>query len=68
MLRATRLARTHARGFATVVDAAGEWALSQPGVEQVVIVADTDGPAVNLYRSLGLGEAGSHITVERRPD
>ena len=57
------------RGLAgAVVDAAGEWALSQPGVEQVVIVADTDGPAVNLYRSLGLGEAGSHVTVERRPD
>lgn len=56
------------RGLAgAVVHAAGEWALSQPGVEQVVIVADTDGPAINLYRSLGLREAGSHIQVERRP-
>ena len=57
------------RGLAgAVVHAAGEWALAEPGVEQVVIVADTDGPAINLYRSLGLREAGSHITVERRPD
>jgi ribosomal protein S18 acetylase RimI-like enzyme len=56
------------RGLAgAVVHAAGEWALAQPGVEQVVIVADTDGPAINLYRSLGFREAGSHITVERRP-
>jgi RimJ/RimL family protein N-acetyltransferase len=56
------------RGLAgAVVHAAGEWALAQPGVEQVVIVADTDGPAITLYRSLGLREAGSHITVERRP-
>ena len=67
-----RVVVTHAdfrrRGLAgAVVHAAGEWALAQPGVEQVVIVADTDGPAINLYRSLGFREAGSHITVERRP-
>jgi GNAT superfamily N-acetyltransferase len=56
------------RGLAgAVVHASGDWALAQPGVEQVVIVADTTGPAINLYRSLGLHEAGSHITVERRP-
>lgn len=50
-----------------LVHAAGEWALAQPGIEQVVIVADTDGPAINLYRSLGFREAGSHITVEKPP-
>jgi ribosomal protein S18 acetylase RimI-like enzyme len=56
------------RGLAGVlVDAAGEWALAQPGVEQVVIVADTDGPAINLYRSLGFREAGSHIGIEKPP-
>ena len=56
------------RGLAgAVVHAAGEWALAHPDVEQVVIVADTDGPAIDLYRSLGLRKAGSHITVERRP-
>lgn len=56
------------RGLAgALVHAAGEWALAQPGVEQVVIVADTDGPAINLYRSLGFREAGSHIGVERLP-
>ncbi|MDV3222687.1 GNAT family N-acetyltransferase [Intrasporangium sp.] len=56
------------RGLAgALVHAAGQWALAQPGVEQVVIVADTDGPAINLYRSLGLREAGSHIGIERRP-
>lgn len=56
------------RGLAgALVHAAGEWALAQPGVEQVVIVADTDGPAINLYRSLGFREAGSHIGIEKPP-
>lgn len=56
------------RGIAGVlVHTAGEWALAQSGVDEVVIVADTDGPAINLYRSLGFREAGSHIGVERPP-
>ena len=56
------------RGIAgALVHAAGEWALAQPGIEQVVIVADTAGPAINLYRSLGFREAGSHIGIEKPP-
>jgi GNAT superfamily N-acetyltransferase len=56
------------RGLASVlVHAAGDWALAQPGVEQVVIVADEDGPAIGLYRSLGFTEAGRHIGVEKPP-
>lgn len=50
-----------------IVHAAGEWARAQPGIEQVVIVADTDGPAINLYRSLGFREAGSTIGIEKPP-
>lgn len=56
------------RGIAgALVHTAGTWALAQPDVEQVVIVADEDGPAIGLYRSLGFAEAGRHVGVEKAP-
>lgn len=56
------------RGLAgALVHAAGEWALGQPGVEHVVIVADDAGPAIGLYQGLGFTEAGRHIGIEKAP-
>ena len=37
----------------TLIHRMGEWALARPGAERLVMVADPDGPAINLYRRLG---------------
>lgn len=47
-------ARRRGRGLcSTLIHRMGEWALARPGAEQLVIVADPDGPAINVYRRLG---------------
>lgn len=47
-------ARRRGRGLcSTLLHRMGEWALARPGAQQLVIVADPEGPAINLYRRLG---------------
>lgn len=56
------------RGIASgLVRAAGEWALTDPVVSELVIVADVDGPAIRLYERLGFESRASHVGVERVP-
>lgn len=56
------------RGIAgALVRAGGEWALAQPGVEQLVIVAEEGGPAIGLYRRAGFVEASRHAGASRAP-
>lgn len=55
------------RGLAAaVVHAAGSHALSLPGVTTLVIVADTDGDAIRIYRGLGLADAERQVALEKR--
>lgn len=61
---------THAgyrrRGIAArLVRVAGEWALTDPVVNELVIVAAQDGPAIGLYERLGFEQSGCHVGVER---
>lgn len=53
---------------AAVVHAAGEHALATYKVDRLVIVADTDGDAIRLYRGLGFADVERHTTLERRPE
>ena len=54
------------RGLAAaVVHAAGTERLAS-GVERLVIVADEGGPAIEIYRRLGLADAGTQLQLERR--
>ena len=54
------------RGIAgELVRAAGEWALEDPSVTRLVIVADVDGPARGLYERAGFVEVGRHVAVSR---
>ena len=54
------------RGIAgALVRAAGEWALEDPSVTRLVIVADVDGPARGLYERAGFVEVARHVAVSR---
>ena len=62
---------THAdhrrRGLAgAVVHAAGQHALDHLGVRTLVIVADSDGEAIGLYRRLGFTDAERQLMMEKR--
>jgi GNAT superfamily N-acetyltransferase len=46
---------------------AGEWALTQPEVRELVIVAEADGPAIGLYERLGFEQQARHVGVSRAP-
>lgn len=52
---------------AAVVHAAGAHALMTYEVEELVIAADTEGEAIEIYRRLGFTDAERHNTLERRP-
>ncbi len=55
------------RGLASaVVHAAGQHALEHLGVRTLVIVADTEGEAIVLYRRLGFADAERQLMLERR--
>lgn len=55
------------RGLAAaVVHAAGQHALAQLDVTTLVIVADTDGEAIGIYRRLGFADAESQLMMEKR--
>jgi ribosomal protein S18 acetylase RimI-like enzyme len=51
---------------AAVVHAAGQHALDRLGVRTLVIVADTDGEAIGIYRRLGLADAERQLMMEKR--
>lgn len=56
------------RGVAgALVRAAGEWALADPAVERLVIVAEDGGPAIGLYLRAGFTEVSRHIGVSKPP-
>ena len=51
---------------AAVVHGAGRYALDQLGVRTLVIVADTDGDAIEIYRRLGFADSERQLMLERR--
>lgn len=51
---------------AAVVHAAGRYALDQLGVRTLVIVADTDGEAIGVYRRLGFADHERQLMMEKR--
>lgn len=51
---------------AAVVHAAGRHALDQLGVRTLVIVADTDGDAIRIYRGLRFTETERQLNLEKR--
>jgi GNAT superfamily N-acetyltransferase len=56
------------RGIAgALVRAAGEWALEDPAVGRLVIVAEEGGPAIGLYQRAGFAEVARHVAVSRAP-
>jgi len=56
------------RGIAgALVRRAGEWAMEDPAVRQLVIVAEDGGPAIGLYRRAGFSEVARHLGVARPP-
>lgn len=56
------------RGIAgALVRAAGEWALEDRTVAQLVIVAEDGGPAIGLYQRAGFVEVARHVGVSRSP-
>ncbi|CAN7536921.1 GNAT family N-acetyltransferase [Terrabacter sp. LjRoot27] len=56
------------RGIAgALVRAAGEWALEDPAVGRLVIVAEDGGPAIGLYQRAGFAEVARHVGVSRAP-
>jgi ribosomal protein S18 acetylase RimI-like enzyme len=55
------------RGLAAaVVHAAGQHALDRLGVRTLVIVADTDGEAIGIYRRLGFSDVERQLMMEKR--
>ncbi len=55
------------RGLAAaVVHAAGQHALGHFGVRTLVIVADTDGEAIGVYRRLGFADSERQLMLEKR--
>ena len=60
------LAEYRRRGIAgALVRAAADWALTDPAVEQLVIVAEDGGPAIGLYQRAGFAEVARHDAVSR---
>lgn len=56
------------RGLAgALLHAAGSDGLGRLGATTLVIVADPDGPAVSLYRSLGFVDTERQVELSRRP-
>ncbi|MEW1954373.1 GNAT family N-acetyltransferase [Terrabacter sp. NPDC080008] len=56
------------RGIAgALVRAAGEWALEDRAVRQLVILAEDGGPAIGLYRRAGFAEVARHVDVSKPP-
>jgi ribosomal protein S18 acetylase RimI-like enzyme len=56
------------RGLAQrLVHDAGRHALTVLGAHTLVIVADTDGEAIRLYRSLGFADAERQVQLQREP-
>ena len=56
------------RGIAgALLRAAGEWALEDPSVGRLVIVAEDGGPAIGLYQRAGFAEVARHVGVSRAP-
>ena len=54
------------RGIAgALVRAAGEWALEDPAIGRLVIVAEDGGPAIGLYQRAGFVEVARHVGVSR---
>jgi ribosomal protein S18 acetylase RimI-like enzyme len=51
---------------AAVVHAAGRYALDRLGVRTLVIVADTDGEAIGVYRRLGFADHEQQLMMEMR--
>jgi len=57
------------RGFAGwLVYTAGTQGLQRFDGRRLVIVADPDGPAINLYRSLGFVDTERQMKLERAPE
>ena len=53
---------------AAVVHAAGRHALEHLGATTLVIVADTDGDAIRVYRGLGFVDVERQVMLEKRAD
>jgi ribosomal protein S18 acetylase RimI-like enzyme len=51
---------------AAVVHAAGQHGLDRLGVRTLVIVADTDGEAIGIYRRLGFADVERQLMMEQR--
>ena len=51
---------------AAVVHGAGQHALDRLGVRTLVIVADTDGEAIGIYRRLGFADVERQLMMEKR--
>lgn len=49
-----------------VVHASGQHALDHLGVRTLVIVADTDGEAIGIYRRLGFADSERQLSMEQR--
>ena len=62
------LATHRRRGLAgALVRTAGEWAMAEPTVSRLVIVAEEGGPAIGLYGRAGFAEVARHVAVSRAP-
>lgn len=56
------------RGVASaLLVCAAQFALERLGSQQLVIVADPDGPAISLYRDLGFNDTEHQLQIERAP-
>jgi ribosomal protein S18 acetylase RimI-like enzyme len=56
------------RGLAgTLVHRASQYALQEMAAQTLVIVAESDGPAIRIYRSVGFGDAETQVQLQRSP-
>lgn len=55
------------RGLASLLVAAGRYALSELGAHTLVIVAEPGYHAIDIYRRLGFADAQDQVQAERRP-
>ena len=51
----------------TLVYRAGQYALQEMAAQTLVIVAESDGPAIRIYRSVGFGDAETQVQLQRSP-
>ena len=51
----------------TLVYRAGQYALSDMAAQTLVIVAEPDGPAIRVYRSVGFRDAEIQVQLQRQP-